>query len=1177
MVTGDIDAALISEPYTHQSKISSCNIKGYRIIQPQSSGISPRAGIVLKHNVKYIEVSELQSRDTIAIIIESNIATSPKRIIVASIYQQPSYHQPPPTPQLIKIIEYAKNKQLPIIIGGDFNAHHTLWGSRKSNKQGEHLVSYLATTDLHLVNTGNASTFKSANGESIIDLTLCSRQISEFMANWKVQQEESLSDHSYISFNVQASPGTIQPKPNPRKTDWNKFTAKVRCKLTEPLVFYGNTQDIENSVQGLTQSINECFNETTRVPRKQRKKYNVWWSRELTELKKLTNRAKNKRAYSEENERAYREQRNKYTDKIRQAKREGFEKYTNNIEKLPEAQRLTKILEKGALPQPNMLKYANGEYTQSCEEAIQHLLDTHFPGNIKTHTVEQQQKKQTNTQERYLEANEIITETAVEWAINEFEPYKSPGPDDIYPIQLQKLLPYIKTHLTYIMRAVLAHGYIPISWRQSRVVFLAKPGKPTYDTAKSFRPISLSSFLLKTLERIIDRHLRDKALIENPIHQHQHAYQSGKSTETAAHALVTHIQNGIEHKQYVLSAFFDVQGAFDNAPTDVILSALKRRQAPDTIQNLVTSLLSSRQVTATLFDTSVTTRTTRGCPQGGVLSPLMWTMVMDDLLLELDKIPGIFKQAYADDGTIVIRGFNLARICQKMTTALECVNRWCQRNGLKISPEKTELVLFTKKRSRAGMQPITIGNNTLELRNEVKYLGIVLDEKLSFNSHIQQKCEKATRIVFQTRNAISKTWGFKPKIARWVYMTVVRPTLTYGAVTWWHRASIQTNRDKLSKVQRLAMLNVTRAMKTTPTGALEYITDIPPLDLYIHGEAMNATIRLNSWGAWPKNETFALLNSTEANQSILETTELALGTKIMNIDKTRPTIIIKRNFTKWTSHDDCTYDCHVSTHTHISNRTTVGSAFTLSYHGIQAEKTFTLNGTTSQGELIAIRELLLYIRKQQITDSTIRINMSNQTEHTLETETRLVSKLKMSCMNLLNDIGTQNTVMLASIELNLAEELAKNASKLQTDTKCPLSSQKAKNKVRELVCTMQNHRLNTTSTMRMFKSLSSDPDIWRNLCLYKHETRDLAILTRIYTGHAPLEKHLYTMRIGDNSLCDDCETTDGTVEHFLLECSEYEAEREATLGNKSLPMNTALLSINRTKLLSFIKLTKKFD
>jgi hypothetical protein len=116
----------------------------------------------------------------------------------------------------------------------------------------------------------------------------------------------------------------------------------------------------------------------------------------------------------------------------------------------------------------------------------------------------------------------------------------------------------------------MAYGLIPMVWRQVKVTFISKPRKPDYTEAKAYRPTSLSSFLLKTMEKIVDRHIRDRALRFQPLHRNEHAYQIGKSNETALYNVVTHVESATEYKDIALGAFLDIEGAFDRTSFDMI-------------------------------------------------------------------------------------------------------------------------------------------------------------------------------------------------------------------------------------------------------------------------------------------------------------------------------------------------------------------------------------------------------------------------------------------------------------------------------------------------------------------------------------------------------------------------------------------------------------------------------
>jgi hypothetical protein len=114
--------------------------------------------------------------------------------------------------------------------------------------------------------------------------------------------------------------------------------------------------------------------------------------------------------------------------------------------------------------------------------------------------------------------------------------------DGMMPIMLQQGFELLAGKLVMLLRASLPLGYIPMSWRHIRVVFIPKPGKQL-SQAKSLRYISLMSFILKALEKILVRYIRGGVLVEKPLHQNQFAYRAGMSTETALFQVVHRLES----------------------------------------------------------------------------------------------------------------------------------------------------------------------------------------------------------------------------------------------------------------------------------------------------------------------------------------------------------------------------------------------------------------------------------------------------------------------------------------------------------------------------------------------------------------------------------------------------------------------------------------------------------
>jgi hypothetical protein len=111
-------------------------------------------------------------------------------------------------------------------------------------------------------------------------------------------------------------------------------------------------------------------------------------------------------------------------------------------------------------------------------------------------------------------------------------------------------------------------------WRQVKLVFIPKPGRNSYCRPMDFRPISLTSFLLKTMERLVDRFLRDEILLLKSFHPNQHAYQTGKSVETALHQLVVRVEKALNQQEIALGNFLDIEGAFNSTSYDSMCAVL---------------------------------------------------------------------------------------------------------------------------------------------------------------------------------------------------------------------------------------------------------------------------------------------------------------------------------------------------------------------------------------------------------------------------------------------------------------------------------------------------------------------------------------------------------------------------------------------------------------------------
>jgi hypothetical protein len=204
-----------------------------------------------------------------------------------------------------------------------------------------------------------------------------------------------------------------------------------------------------------------------------------------------------------------------------------------------------------------------------------------------------------------------------------------------------------------------------------------------------------------------------------------------KSTETALHNLVTRIENALEHKGITLGAFLDIEGCFGRTSLETIKQAAEGHGTDPAVCRWFCTMLESRNISATLSGEILGATAARGYPQRGVLSPLLWNLVVDDLLCGLNKNDYCIV-GYVDDIAILINGKFPQTVSEVLQTALYTVQQWCERTKLSINPNKTDVIPFTRNRNIKGIkEPILFGKR-IQLSSEVKYRGVILAKGLTW-------------------------------------------------------------------------------------------------------------------------------------------------------------------------------------------------------------------------------------------------------------------------------------------------------------------------------------------------------------------------------------------------------------------------------------------------------------
>lgn len=1156
--SGHTGVSLIQEPYFYKNKVRGLGNAG--LIHYVTDGQKPaRACVFTRKDVNSLLLKQFSNSDFVAVQIRYLSNGREETLICCSAYL--AYDGPVPTRELERVVDACKANGTNLLIGCDANSHHIVWGSSDINIRGRKLLEYMNATDLTILNRGCRPTFVNKVREEVIDLTLCSPGVESVISDWHVSTEVSLSDHQTIVFYINADVMKPTPFRNPRKTDWPSFGKKVEWRLGKWNKEVMNTRDIEEAVTDLTDSLIFSFNESCklRLPKPQRKP--PWYTTEVKELKHKCSRAWNARRHDWN---AFRECRKAYKRAYRQAKRKSWRDFCESVEEVSSFAKIHKILSKDRSDLACCLKLPNGEFTSDESSLLGHLLETHFPGCTEVQPGDNPQEDVrliNNSPPEVLKiATQISDPANVRWAITSFSPFKSPGPDGIFPALLQEAGEPLLKPLSVIFTSCLALGYVPKAWREVRVTFIPKPGRADYENAKNHRGISLSSFFLKTLERVTDRYIRDSIIINSPLCSNQHAYQRGKSTMSALHKLTTSVENAFDSAEHMLAVFLDIEGAFDRATFDSFKNAAQQHNIDQFIIEWILYMLQNRTLIADFRGKSVRRQPVMGCPQGGVLSPLIWLLIADSLLLKLNeaRVPTV---GFADDFSITIRGKFIPVIFDRMQEALRTVETFTNSVGLSVNPSKVGALLFTKSRN-PRVQPLRLFGKDIALVNEFKFLGLTFDNKLNWNSHINQRIRKACMAFGQCRRAIGKKWGLSPKSVHWLYTSVVRPLLSYGALAWWHRARLKVNNDGFNHLQRLALLGMTGAMSTTPTAALECLCGLLPLHIFVEGEARAELCRLKIWGHFVPHRSFSRNNSAILWKKMVSDEPLFEAPK----DAIVPVIKTSRRFkVVFPTRDDW------------ADNTLPPSDFTFFTDGslcdgLSGAGVFSANPETRldynlgphitvfQAELFALVRCAFHCLQEKFYGCRISICSDSQAALKSLQSYKIDSSLVLECRALLDRLTVMNDVSLLWVPGHSdilgneeADTLARNGSShefIGPIPFLPLSKNWAKSAIHSW--TERSHKSYWQSlssckhTKLLIKEALSVPNAKRLLSLKKS---DLRKLIGVITGHFYFNKHLCNMRIKTSSICDRCEEDEDTAYHLICLCPRLANRRFRFLGD----------------------------
>jgi hypothetical protein len=379
-------------------------------------------------------------------------------------------------------------------------------------------------------------------------------------------------------------------------------------------------------------------------------------------------------------------------------------------------------------------------------------------------------------------------------AIKKLKPNKSGGPDGFPPLLFKQLAPALATPLSLIFESLMSVGCIPSEWAHAFVTPIYKGGNAS--DISNYRPVSLTCIACKLMERIISNDMLAYLRQHNAITAQQHGFLSGRSTTTNLLESINDWTIAIKNKQSVIVAYIDYSKAFDTVSHTKLLSKLTAYGISGRLLSWIAGFLSNRtQQTRVGSTLSNVARLVSGVVQGSVIGPLLFLLFINDVV-DLFTDNRCACKLYADDLKIYTN-IELSDGVSVLQSKLDELNKWSEQWQLSISHKKTNIMLISLHNTTSNNMQFYIGDNAVHMVGEVKDLGVALDNRLRFATHINQIVARA----FVRTNLLFKCFTSRDTatLVR-AFIAYVRPLLEYASCVWspYHIVTIK----QIESVQR---------------------------------------------------------------------------------------------------------------------------------------------------------------------------------------------------------------------------------------------------------------------------------------------------------------------------------------------------------------------------------------